>query len=75
MHQTPAQDPRQREAADPVRAEDPGIATLAGEEGHHAGREQQPDQQRQAPVGCSRRHDNQSVRPQKARAAGEAGPG
>src|SRR5687768_6397648 len=37
---------------------------LAGEEGHHPSREQQPDEQRQAPVGRPRRHDTESVRPQ-----------
>ncbi len=54
--QLSAQDGREREAARAVHGEDPGVTPLAGEQGHHAGREQQPDEQRQAPIGGPRRH-------------------
>jgi hypothetical protein len=39
-----------------VRREHPGIAAPAGEQGHHTGGEQQPDEQRQTPIGGPRRH-------------------
>src|SRR5918999_967182 len=61
--QLPAQHAGKRESADAVRAEDPGIAMPAGEEGHRPGGEQEPDEQCQAPVGRARGHDSESVRP------------
>jgi hypothetical protein len=55
--QLPAQDGREREAARAMHGKDPRVRPLAREQGHHAGREQQPDEQRQAPIGGPRRHN------------------
>ena len=47
--------------------EHPAVAGATGEQAHHAGRKQQPDQQRQAPVRSARRHGPEVTPPRLRR--------